>query len=522
MKIGLFFGAGAEMAYGLPSGGKFAIELFRQDTGPYKAQFREALKKINPHSTYATQWLPPDYTNSRVHAFGKNEFTSIIESSIEYKKNEIIKKLNAFDSECDLAIKQLGISREMVSAAFKKQTGREVGESLYSQVIKLNTLLSKDVSLFGSDFYSAMLDLVRDKVECEDLKRYVSAFVTLLVGAQGQELVQRLNETVFEKAPDDLNIFDDISGMFRLDFNRIGGTALELLLAEKRTFNVNETACAVDLLSAIAQQVLENLFTNVLDYQALIDSHFRYLYSPQKEWAKFTRMVIFLYAAREYIAAQEPDVASLNSGYYHDLSSSLENDVSIEAIGTANYNSILEKVAASNGKVIPEVIHLNGGVMDFYNPYKNLVLTCKGREECPADQLYVPFILTQSGLKPLTSVKMSKRYVDLFDSFSQSDAIVVVGFGFHADDSHINGLFRELVETKGKYLYWVCSSSDGSAECQKRALLQRLRLDPGQRERVIVVPVDPKTRQIEESLWVQYVTANLRTKVQGQQTLAKP
>ena len=86
MEFGLFFGAGAEVGYGLPSGGKFAIDLFRQDPTPYKQQLREKLHKINSRSTYANYWLPKDYDSRSIFAFGKNEFTSLIESSIQYKK----------------------------------------------------------------------------------------------------------------------------------------------------------------------------------------------------------------------------------------------------------------------------------------------------------------------------------------------------------------------------------------------------------------------------------------------------
>ena len=41
MKIGLFFGAGAELGYGLPSGGKFAIDLgnFRRIFYPFRIEF---------------------------------------------------------------------------------------------------------------------------------------------------------------------------------------------------------------------------------------------------------------------------------------------------------------------------------------------------------------------------------------------------------------------------------------------------------------------------------------------------
>ncbi|MFH4117918.1 hypothetical protein WAI56_20890, partial [Acinetobacter baumannii] len=84
--------------------------------------------------------------------------------------------------------------------------------------------------------------------------------------------------------PDDLPIFDDIFGMFRLEFERVGSTALELLLNEERTFDTTASATVIDLFSAITQQILENIFCSVLDYQKLIDDHFRYLFSPSTEW----------------------------------------------------------------------------------------------------------------------------------------------------------------------------------------------------------------------------------------------
>ena len=85
MKLGLFFGAGAEISYGLPSGGSFAIDLFRQDTTQYKDNLRKELSKINSKSIYAAKWLPDEYVNKPIYAFGKNEFGTIIESSIQYK-----------------------------------------------------------------------------------------------------------------------------------------------------------------------------------------------------------------------------------------------------------------------------------------------------------------------------------------------------------------------------------------------------------------------------------------------------
>ncbi|WP_406665345.1 hypothetical protein [Gallaecimonas sp. GXIMD1310] len=505
MRLGFFFGAGAEMGYGLPSGGKFAIDLFRQDPSQYKTELRDQLRALDSRSLYASDWLPQGYAEKRIHAFGRNEFTSLIESSIEYKRDEIIRRLNSFDQECDYAIADLGIEKATLEQAFLDLTGNAIGERLYTHDIRLNELLARDVQLFESEYYSAMLDVVRQSAHNDDLKRYVTAFLQLLVGAHGQALVQRLNQELFEAAPDDLPIFDDIAGMFRLEFNRIGSTALELLLEENRAFETGEGATALTLFCAIAQKVLENLFTTVLDYQKLIDDHFRYLFSPSTEWAKFTRMVIFLKVARDYISAQAPDVAAIPAqGYYHDLAA-FDGDLNFSAIGTANYNSLLAEIFRGMNMDLPEIIHLNGSVHDYYNPYKNSVITCDNPDDVDRSQIHVPFILTQSGLKPLTSVAMSRRYVRLFDAYADSDAIVVVGFGFHKDDSHINGLFRELVENQGRRLILIARSVDGTADEQKRRLRNKLRISHASNHLLTVLPVDERTRCQGDRLWLNQV-----------------
>src|SRR5699024_12272286 len=59
-----------------------------------------------------------------------------------------------------------------------------------------------------------------------------------------------------------------------------------------------------------------------IDYQGLIDSHFRYLYSPSSHWAKFSRIAIFLHTVRRYISTQiniDDEIINEGPGYYHDL-----------------------------------------------------------------------------------------------------------------------------------------------------------------------------------------------------------
>lgn len=504
MKIGLFFGAGAEIGYGLPSGGKFAIDLFRQDPTPYKIKFREQLKNINSRSLYANSWLPRDYDKKNIFVFGKNEFTSIIESSIQYKRNELIEKLNDFDSEFLYACKQLEIDIDDLKMKFSKEMGKDIGEVLYDQDIKLNEKLAKDVKLFGSEYYSSVLEIIRSRQDCDDLKRYTIAFLQLLVGAYGQDFVQSLNEELFESAPDDLPIFDDVFGMFRLEFDRVGSTALELLLNEKRSFDISDNSSIISSFSAISQKILENLFSIVLDYQKLIDDHFRFLFSPSTEWAKFTRMAIFMEIAHKYIIQQMPKSIP-SEGYYHDVKSFIDSGREVSVIGTSNYNSLFQEI--NNQLNLPQisVFHLNGSTKDFYNPYKNEVIQIDDRDSYSGEQIIVPFMLTQSGLKPLTSVEMSRRYVDLFDAYKNSDIIISVGFGFNKDDSHINGLFRELVEKENKKLFVVTIDPKETAQVLKK----KLRLDKNL-DNVRVILVNPETRESDGTIWYEKVSEQLR------------
>lgn len=505
MKVGFFFGAGAEIGYGLPSGGKFAIDLFRQDVSEQKKKLREQLRKIDPLTNYATSWLPENYATQRIHAFGKNEFTALIESSIEYRKSEIIRRLNAFDEEVEYALSQLGVEKTILVEKFNEQMDTAFGEHLYSTAIRMNPILANEVRLFGSESYSAILSVISGEQASADLQRYAGAFLQLLVGAHGQHLVQRLNQELFEAAPDDIPIFDDVTGMFKLEFSRAGLTALELLLEKRRNYNV-ENGNICEMLCAVSQQVLENIFTTVLDYQSLIDSHFRYLFSPKTEWAKFSKMVIFLRSTRDYIVKQLGEIGDLpDYGYYHDLEKCAQLGLEVSAIGTSNYNSLIEKISEDLDFEIPAVQQLNGGVTDYYNPYKNSVVSEEDPDKVPEDQIHVPFVLTQSGLKPLTSVDMSRRYVGLYDEYVECDRLVVVGYGFNIDDSHINGLFRKLIEEEGKPMFWVCMDKDGSAESQKRALVKRLRIAPEHRDLITVIPVEPETRSIGDEGWLEIV-----------------
>lgn len=503
-RLGFFFGAGAEISYGLPSGGRFAVEIFRQNTETQKERLRLILNNIDRATAYATDWLPENFHRKRIHAFGKSEFTNLIESSIEYRKAKIKHFLNDFDNRFLAAAQTLGVNAETLRSLFQSLTQTELGSRRYSQLIRMNPALSDNVQLFNSEYYSAILDLLRHSEDAIDLRRFASSFLQLLVASYGQDLIQRLNQDIFTEAPDDLPIFDDITGMFRMELSKAGLSALELLLEEKRDYALDE---CIPLFSAISQQILEDLFSEVLDYQSLIDSHFRYLYSPKTEWAKFTKMVIFLYLVREYIqnkAQLSDDDLQQKEGYYHDLVNLGSLSAEISVIGTANYNNLAERVLSLLNVTGPDVFHLNGSVNDYYDPFKNKTVSFQDSEDIPDDWIYVPFILTQSGLKPLTSIGMSQRYVQLYQAYKDSDAIVSIGYGFNADDGHINGIFRELIEELNKTLFIVAPESSGTEADIKKDIAQKLRVTKN-RDNIVIVRVNKHTRLQGDKLWLNVV-----------------
>lgn len=504
-KLGLFFGAGAEINYDLPSGGQFALDIFRQDVTEEKERLRSQLQdNINRQHSYGVEWLPKEFWNKRIHAFGKHEFTNLIESSIEYRKAKIIRKINSFDELVESVLDDFEIEEEEVKEKYSDYVGKEFGEEVYSQIIELNPKITENVDLFSSEYYSAFLDIIKEDRDQILLLKYVRSFLELLVGTYGQELVQELNQDIFTKAPDDIPIFDDLAGMFRIEFSRAGMSALDLLLEEDRSFEVDTNSDCKDVYLALAHRLLENLFTDVLDYKSLIDSHFRYLYSPKAEWAKFTKMVIFLRNVRKYISnAYEQVQVDEVSSYYDDLADIKGGEFEVEVVGTSNYNNLIEDELGSDSDL--DIYHLNGSTHDYINPYTNAIKQFDAEDDVPKEQIFVPFILTQSGTKPMTSIEMSKRYVDLFEHYKQSDVIVIVGFSFGSDDGHINGLFRELVEEHSKKLVWV-TLGDGYSSTNEaiKYLSKKLRINTENRDKLEVLFVEGVSRQTKEgNSWIE-------------------
>ena len=73
MKYGFLFGAGAEIGYGLPSGGQFALDIFRFDTTSSKDAFKQMRDQVKSTTFYASNWLPKGFKDKNITVTQPND-----------------------------------------------------------------------------------------------------------------------------------------------------------------------------------------------------------------------------------------------------------------------------------------------------------------------------------------------------------------------------------------------------------------------------------------------------------------
>ncbi|XME02134.1 hypothetical protein QYZ88_015870 [Lachnospiraceae bacterium C1.1] len=481
-KYGFLFGAGAELAYNLPSGGKFALDIFRHDTTASKEEFKRMRDEVDSTTSYAGDWLPQDYRTRNIGTFGKTVFENIISSTVEHRRNNIIECVNAFD---DVATRVLSKMDDDVNGAFRNLLNREVRNIKLSQDISYNDYFKKGNSLFESNYFSSLL-LVYKELTNDSAKPFIGkillSIMQLQLGALSEDLTRNINDNLFQKKDDGIDLFDDFGELIQINYKSAGVSGLELLVEKHEISNNSDVA----IIQQFAQGIIEDIYASVLDYKTLIDTNWHSLYCPKSDWMKFCRISIFLLTVREYISDIGKKAQRDNpDGYYNMLKDSLSDGAfEISGIGTTNYNSLITDILGLN-----DIIFLNGSISVWYDPYLNKI---GKREELSKDEghIVVPLIFTQSGTKPMTSISMSEKYVDLYRAWRKADAVVSVGFGFNADDEHINGILRTLVNDDNKDLYIVTPGKKDKSE--EIAMQKAKALKISDASRIHIIAVDEK------------------------------
>ena len=497
MKTAFLFGAGAEVDYGLPTGGRFALEIFRQDSTKSKQDFKENRSKIDTSTLYAGKWLPESFLAKSVSSFGKPVFESIIRDTIEHNRDKIIANLNCFDKIAITEENELNKRHSVnITSLLEERMGTSLSNCNLKQQISFNEYFKEGNEIFSSKYLSALLKIYKKKsISGElllELRKIILSILQLHIGALSESLTKKINDGIFLIKDDDIDLLDDIGDIMQLNYQATGLTGLEYVMEIRTNEKIQNND---EYIVLFAKKIIENIYATVLDYKTLIDSYWHYLYCPKEEWAKFCKISIFLYTVREYIKNQlSEQTLSTNKGYYHDLKKYLDFEkIEVTTLATTNYNTFIESILDN------PISYLNGSTELWYDPYLNKV---GDRSQLDKNEVHftVPLLFTQSGTKPMTCIEMSKLYVKMYDEFQLSDKIVVVGFGFNKDDEHINGILRALIDDEDKHIYVI--------ECNKENTSDKIanKLKTNKTGNVHVFHID-EHRNIDGLIWIEKIIA---------------
>ena len=500
MKYGFLFGAGAEIGYDLPSGGKFALDIFRHDVSESKKAFREMRDGVDDTTSYASVWLPDDFKGKNISSFGKAVFQNIIRDTVEHNRKRIIERINRFDDIAkkeSAAMKKDGID---VDAAIETLLGRELNNIHMGQTIAFIEEFKQGNALFDSSYFSALLLLYKGRNILGDdhrreLGKILLSIIQLHIGALSETLSRRINDGLFYKKDDEIDLFDDIGEIIQLNYSSSGLAGMEYLLDQKNAdVSDNPGKCL-----RFAQRIIESLYADVLDYKSLIDANWHYLYSPATDWAKFCKICIFLLNVRDYISKAVLQANPIKkNGYYHMLKDAVSRgQIELGAVATTNYNQFIQDILGT------DVAFLNGSTETWYDPYLNRIGN-RDQLTTPERHILVPLMFTQSGTKPMTSIEMSIKYVETYKKWNASDKIVVVGFGFGSDDEHINGILRTLIDVDNKKIIVVTLGTQQPDETIVRDIARKLKVSKASNISILQVDKDGNSVQDHRN-WVAHL-----------------
>lgn len=496
MKYGFLFGAGAEVGYGLPSGGKFALDIFRHDVSESKKAFKEMRDNVDYTTRYASYWLPDGFRDKNISSFGKTVFQNIIKDTVEHNRENIIKRINNFDEVAKSEASAMKRDNIDIDALLEKLIGRELDNVHMGQTISFIDEFKQGNDLFDSSYFSALLMVYKDKTiitgeQRVEFGKILLSIIQLHVGALSESLSRRINDGLFAKKDDEIDIFDDIGEIIQLNYSSSGLSGMEYLLDQREAdISTDAGKCL-----RFAQKIIEAIYAVVLDYKTLIDANWHYLYSPSTDWAKFCKICIFLLNVRDYItkiaASAKPED---KYGYYHVLKESIdEKKFEVSAVATTNYNRFISDILRT------DVAFLNGSTEIWYDPYLNRIGT-NSELTTSEKHILVPLMFTQSGTKPMTSIEMSMKYVDTYTQWKNSDRVIIVGFGFGTDDEHINGILRTLIDVDNKEITVIILDKHQSDAAIAKDIARKLKVTNVSNISIIQVDANGKNIQ-DKKIW---------------------
>lgn len=463
-KVGFFFGAGAEICYGLPSGAEFAFKVLKQNEEiltPAKSEFEYFVKN----------------EKGKKEAFSKvskEDLQEILESMVQNRKEEIIKKIKDSDTNDTVLF-----------------------DNFDNVDLPKFSVLKKSIDKFGKDFPDDYNKKNKEKKELEKKNKIevlIQFNIDLSLFLCGNSLKNQLNNKVKD-------CFSDRWVNSSMDFFQTNKSFI--LNFSDEVFGKQDGENAIKLEGEYLE--LENLTNDILnaciDYQKLFEK-FDAAFYPERNKTQFKKIVSLLFVMRQVILNGENKITNISDieSYYKDIKSSLKNDY---VVCSSNYSKIAEKVLEKK-----EIFHLNGELDSFFDlKEKSLKKELHSENNPNENKIYVPFIFPQVNMKPIMYFDVVKLYSDAFCQLKKCSKIAIIGFGLNKDDNLLNGMFKSLLENDEKTeIYYFKYSEDGKdiSESEKSDVVKILGLSSKEEKRFHVQPVD-KNRMTGDKNWLEFL-----------------
>ena len=458
VKAAFLFGAGVEVDYGFPLGGELAVKLLSSDEIDKNAKDMVA-QMLNLNSI------------SNKKYFSRTDLKKLEKSMINNRQEEIKNYFAGFDKRI---------------------------QNIFSEYeVDTNKSISIDNISFSMEIFNSKSD---SNNKIRDIENF---FYQIIFGVFGTSWLKNNQKEFFKN----MKISDPFSeDLFSFNFNIISifnSDTQKLLKEIKGLTRKNENKSEEEKFL----QLFKDLFEIAIDYQDLMQNMYSALLdSSEYKEKEFIKIALILFKLRELIK-ECYDKRNLSAeSYYLDLKK--DKLLSEAVIATTNYTNLISEVTGKS------VYFLNGNIDNAFIIPDSEIKKFNNFDDIDKRKKHIPYIFTQTTLKPLFCVDMMEPFVQFSQEINKDCSILcVLGYAGNKDDVIVNSIIRKFLKKGKKVLYFAYSADLKNKELTDYIEKERKRITDlyGESENLKVVPIDGK-RMIwsgnESISWLDYIETN--------------
>lgn len=329
--------------------------------------------------------------------------------------------------------------------------------------------------------------IINDWISSE--KPFVKAignfFAEILILVFGEKILNEQQNDLYKA----LNFDIEPNKLFKIDFSSVSlFTSPDI---ENVFNNLNEEKEDGKILN-----LFKELVETAVDFQELLKDLYPAILNDDVN-NEFIAIAVILFRIQEIINDFYREKRNPDNSYYKDLKEweLFENSV----FATTNYtNLILDETGLSKDKVF----FLNGNVNSYFAISDSEI---KSMEDVDENKKYIPYIFTQTTLKPLFCVDMMKPFVNFLKEAEKCDVLCILGYAGNKDDVIVNSIIHKLLKQSKKVIYF--NYEDSIKDVQ---LKENFKLNQANQANFENVKID-KNRKVQpkknnkEIFWLDYI-----------------